>query len=77
MLIVNLGVTALEHHLTGLVVECYEAHNQHMPVYAFTSKELKRSQQGDSPWLQQFITKEFESERELTDYLMSMDNLIV
>ena len=49
MVIVNLGVTDSAHHLTGLVVECYEAYKQNMPVYAFTSQEFERSQQGNSP----------------------------
>lgn len=43
MVIVNLGVTDSAHHLTGLVVECYEAYKQNMPVYAFTSQEFERS----------------------------------
>lgn len=77
MVIVNLGVTDLSHHLTGLVVECYEAHKQNMPVYAFTSKELQRSQQADSPWLQHSITHEFQSEKEMIEYLMGTENLIV
>ena len=77
MMIVNLGVTDLSHHLTGLVVECYEAYKQDMPVYAFTSDNLKRSQQANSPWLQHSITHEFKSEDDLVTYLMNQENLIV
>jgi len=77
MLIANLGVAETEHHLTGLIVECYEAFKQNMPVYAFVSDNLKRSQQADSPWLQSFITKEFANELELRNYLLTEDNLLV
>ena len=77
MVIANLGVQDSSHHLTGLIVECYEAHKQNMPVYAFTSSNLTRSQQANSPWLQSFITNEFTSEKELLEYLLSADNLLV
>lgn len=77
MVIVNLGVTDSTHHLTGLVVECYEAYKQNMPVYAFTSQEFERSQQGNSPWLQYSITQEFTTEDELIEYLLESENLIV
>lgn len=77
MVIVNLGVVDLSHHLTGLVVECYEAYKNNKPVYAFTSSDLQRSQQADSPWLQHSITKEFETEREMITYLMNEDNLFI
>ena len=77
MVIVNLGVTDSAHHLTGLIVECYEAYKQNMPVYAFTSREFERSQQGNSPWLQYSITQEFTTEDELIEYLLDSENLIV
>jgi hypothetical protein len=77
MVVVNLGVSDVSHHLTGLVVECYEAYKQHMPVYAFVSKEMQRSQQANSPWLKYSITQEFENELELIKYLMDKENLIV
>ena len=77
MVIVNLGVTDSAHHLTGLIVECYEAYKQNMPVYAFTSQEFERSQQGNSPWLQYSITQEFTTEDELIEYLLESENLIV
>lgn len=77
MVIVNLGVTDSAHHLTGLIVECYEAYKQNMPVYAFTSREFERSQQGNSPWLQYSITQEFTTEDELIEYLLENENLIV
>lgn len=77
ILIVNLGVDDLNHHLTGLIVEVYEAFKQNMPIYAFTSDNLLRSKQADSPWLQSFISNEFKSQQELIDYLMSDENLLV
>ena len=48
-----------------------------MPVYAFTSQEFERSQQGNSPWLQYSITQEFTTEDELIEYLLESENLIV
>ena len=77
MVIVNLGVTDTNHHLTGLIVECYEAHKQNMPVYAFTSNDLKRSNQANSPWLESFITHDFETEENLVRYLLEYENLMV
>jgi len=77
IIIVNFGVTDINHHLTGLVVECYEAYKQEMPVYAFTSERLHRSQQANSPWLQHSITHEFKTEEEMILYLMNVENLIV
>lgn len=77
ILVVNLGVKDVTHHLTGLVVECYEAYKQNMPVYAFVGYGLERSQQADAPWLTEFITKEFPSEGALQSYLLNNENLIV
>ena len=77
ILVVNLGVSDLSHHLTGLVVECYEAYKQNIPVYAFVSDELARSQQADAPWLSEFITHEFENEDNLVKYLLEDENLLV
>ena len=77
MVIANLGVTDTNHHLTGLIVECYEAFKQNMPVYAFVSNDLERSHQANSPWLQEFITKEFNSEDEMLEYLLENENLQV
>lgn len=77
ILVANIGVTDLSHHLTGLIVECYEAFKQNIPVYVFVGHGLKRSQQADAPWLQEFITKEFTSEENLKTYLLTQENLIV
>jgi len=77
ILIVNLGVSDISNHLTGLVVECYEAFKQNKPVYAFVSNDLIRSNQADSPWIQSFITHEFNSQSEMINYLINDDNLIV
>jgi len=77
ILVVNLGVQDKSHHLTGSIVEIYEAFKRNIPVYAFTCDNLIRSEQADSPWIQSFITKEFNSEIELVRYLMVDETLIV
>ena len=74
-LVVNLSVTSTEHHLTGLIVEVYEAFKQNMPVYAFYDDSRQRSTQALSPWLQQFITNSFNSYDDLMDYLLFEENL--
>lgn len=73
ILVVNLGVMNQFVHLTGLVVEVYEAYRMGIPVYAFT--EGMRSPQADSPWISEFITKEFPNKNALLDFLMYEDNL--
>ena len=75
LIVVNLGVSEESHHLTGAIVEIYEAYRQMKPVYAFVSDDLIRSQQANSPWVQEFITKEFSSEEELVSFLIFSDNL--
>lgn len=77
IVVVNLGVTDTNHHLTGLIVECYEAHEQNMPVYAFTSNDLYRSNQANSPWLKSFITHDFGTEENLVNYLLNDENLMI
>jgi nucleoside 2-deoxyribosyltransferase len=75
ILVANVGVLNASHHLTGLVVEIYEAYKQNKPVYTFVSDDLIISEQAKSPWLRQFITKEFSSEEELVAYLIFDENL--
>jgi len=77
ILILNLGVQDISHHLTGAIIECYEAFKLNIPEYAFTCKSLKRSQQADSPWLRSFISKEFENESELASYLITKETLVI
>jgi nucleoside 2-deoxyribosyltransferase len=77
IVVVNLGINDINHHLTGLIVECYEANKQHKPVYAFYDDDKIRSSQSDSPWLQSFITKEFNSYDDLVHYLKIESNLKV
>ena len=75
ILVANVGVLDPSHHLTGLVVEIYEAYKQNKPVYTFVSDDLIVSEQAKSPWVRQFITKEFSSEEELVTYLIFDENL--
>lgn len=75
IVVVNLGVKEKWHHLTGLVVEVYEAYKQNKPVYAFVGEGLRRSAQADSAWIQQFVTHEFATYEDLVDYLMVDENL--
>lgn len=76
IVIVNLGVTDRTHHLTGAIVEVYEAYKQGKPVYAFTESGSIRSEQSNSPWMQEFITREFGSKEELITFLKDEDNMI-
>ena len=69
ILVINLGVLHDDYHLTGSIIEIYEAYKQNKPVYAFTSENLIRSKQANSPWIQQFITKEFDNIKKLLEYL--------
>jgi len=77
ILVINLGVSDTNHHLTGAIVECYEAYKNNIPVYAFTCNNMKRSLQSDSSWLKSFIAKEFNSESELVRYLLTEETLLV
>lgn len=77
IVVVNFGISDINHHLTGAIVECYEAFKQNKPVYTFTSNDLIRSSQADSPWIKAFVTNEFENEADLIDYLLNHENLIV
>ena len=67
MVVINLSVEN-DAHLTGAIVECYEAIKQGKVVYAFTG-DKPRSEQANSPWLRSFITKEFGSMEELVTFL--------
>lgn len=69
ILVINLGVTDTNHHLTGAVVEVYEAYKQGIPVYAFTTPNTLRSHQANSPWMSEFIAAEFDSYDSLVNYL--------
>lgn len=75
ILVVNLGVTNLEHHLTGAVIEIYEAYKQNKPVYAFVSNNLVPSSQSLSPWIDEFITFKFDSEEDLVNFLLYEENI--
>lgn len=77
ILVVNLGITEQHHHLTGAVVEVYEAFKQNKPVYAFwdDSSDIVRSQQASSPWIQEFVTNEFYDYEDLIDHLKFEENL--
>lgn len=77
ILVLNLGLESVNHHLTGAVVEVYEAYKMGIPVYAFTGEKRVRNSQADSPWLQEFISKEFISEQDLVDYLLNSENILV
>lgn len=75
LLVVNLSVTDPSHHMTGAVVEVYEAFKRNIPVYAFTNDKYYRSEQANSPWIQQFVTKEFDSYDELLNHLLYFENI--
>lgn len=75
ILVVNLGVTNTKHHLTGAIVEVYEAYKQNIPVYAFVGDDLKRSEQASSPWISEFITHEFDSYSDIVFHLRWEENL--
>lgn len=75
ILVVNLGVTNLEHHLTGAVIEIYEAYKQNKPVYAFVSNNLVPSSQSLNPWIDEFITFKFDSEEDLVNFLLYEENI--
>lgn len=75
--VINLGVTDLSHHLTGAVVEIYEAYKSGIPVYAFCSDNALLSTQSSSPWIEEFITKFFYTEEDLVNFLRYDDNMEV
>jgi len=75
VLVVNSGVKYLEDHLTGAVVEIYEAWKQNKPVYSFCGEGLVQSEQFKSPWVRQFITKQFKNMEDLLYYLRFNENL--
>jgi nucleoside 2-deoxyribosyltransferase len=68
LLVANLNVLDNSHHLTGVVVEIYEAYKQNKPVYTFGDYE-NISEQADSPWISQFITKHFVTMEDLVVFL--------
>jgi nucleoside 2-deoxyribosyltransferase len=69
---VNLNVLDKSHHLTGVVVEIYEAYKQDKPVYTFGDCE-HISEQANSPWISQFITRHFETMEDLMIFLQFDD----
>lgn len=73
--VVNLNVFNSSYHLTGAVVEVYEAYKQGKAVYAFSDPDIPVSEQGDSPWMDQFITARFDSMEDLIAWLQFEDNL--
>lgn len=75
IVVINLGVSDTSHHMTGCVVELFEANRLNIPVYAFVGDGLLRSEQADSPWMEQFITFEFDSFNELINYLICDENI--
>lgn len=75
LVVANLGVKDTSHHLTGMVVEIYEAYKQNKPVYTFVDDGLKYSEQSKSPWIQEFVTRHFESYEDLVDFLLFDENL--
>ena len=75
IVIVNLGVPDINDHMTGAVVEVYEAYRQGKLVFGFTGNGLVRSKQSDSPWFKSFITKELDNIDDLMEYLYTVDFL--
>jgi nucleoside 2-deoxyribosyltransferase len=75
ILVANLSVTDTSHHLTGAIVEIYEAYKQNKPVYVYYSTENPRSEQAGSSWIQQFVTREFNDIIELFDFLIHEENV--
>lgn len=75
MVVINLSLMDEAYHMTGAVVEIYEAYKQGKPVYAFTEEDCPRSPQANSPWMSEFITEEFESLDDLIYFLQFEDNL--
>ena len=76
LLVLNLGLTDTNHHLTGSIVEVYEAYTQGIPVYAYTPEDMVRSKQANSPWLKHFITHDFGTYEDLVDFLLFQENLV-
>ena len=75
MVVINLSITDVAYHMTGAIVEIYEAYKQGKPVYAFTEEGMPRSMQANSPWMSEFITEEFDSMDDLLHFLKFEDNL--
>jgi len=77
MVVANLSVTDKNFHLTGLIVEVYEAYKQNKPVYTFFDDvgDYIPSDQGLSPWIQQFVTRHFNSYSDLIDFIRFEDNV--
>lgn len=75
MLVANLSVKDFNYHLTGAIVEIYEAFKQNKPVYTFWDESAYPSEQSLSPWIQEFVTKHFNSYEDLIDYIRFEDNL--
>ena len=77
ILVINFGVLDIRNHITGAIVEVYEAYKSDIPVYAFTEENVQRSEQADSPWIQHFITHEFKSPDDLILHLLFDENLLI
>jgi nucleoside 2-deoxyribosyltransferase len=75
MVIANLSVQDTSHHMTGAVVEIYEAYKQNKPVYTFFDSSRFKSEQSSSPWIHEFVTKHFNTLEELLDFIIFEDNL--
>lgn len=75
MVIANLSVQNTNYHLTGAIVEIYEAFKQNKAVYTFWDDGAYPSEQSLSPWIQQFVTRHFHSYDELVDFVRFEDNL--
>lgn len=75
MLVANLSVTDHNYHLTGAIVEIYEAYKQNKAVYTFFDDAALASEQALSPWIQQFVTRHFDTYEDLIDYLRLEENV--
>lgn len=74
LVVANLNVLDKSHHMTGTVVEIYEAYKQNKPIYSFGASEFI-SDQATSPWMSQFITKHFETLDDLITFIRFDDTL--
>lgn len=74
LVVVNTSVAQFDHHLTGVVVEIYEAFKQNKVVYTFGDNQRVLSEQIDSPWIEQFVTRHFYNMSDLIQFLL-VDNL--
>ena len=76
IIVANFSIKTDGIHFTGMIIELYEAIKQNKVVYAFTDSSMIRTEQANSPWIQQFVSKEFSSMQDVLEHLQN-DNIPV